>query len=145
MEWWTTSLSKFLHRSKYFILQVMVRIWLSLHPELENGNGKQEKEIRCGAEIQYLFNTCIFTKMMAKLKLTSWLTESLAGVCYGMFKTHLHTPLIYGYIPVNEREGVVRYAIRNWKCSIQVSGVTNWEREERVYCARLSYFLMWWV
>lgn len=48
--------------------------------------------------------------MTVKLNPTSWLPESL---CYCVCKTHLHTPLIYGYIAVNEIERVVGSAIRN--------------------------------
>lgn len=41
--------------------------------------------------------------MTVKLNPTSWLTENLVGVCYCVYKTHLHTP-ICGYIPVGEIE-----------------------------------------
>lgn len=109
--WWTTSFSKFLDRNKHFILQVMLKIWISTLPESEKGNGKQEEEIKCRTEIQYLFNTCIFTKMMVKLNPTSWLTESLVGVCYRVFKTclhtHTHTPHLSIYSSKHNRSSQV--------------------------------------
>lgn len=80
-----------------FYFTVTLRIWVILLLESGKENGKEEEEIKCKIEIQYLFNIHIFTKMMVKQNQTFWITEGLTGYIIVYVKHISHVPLTYGY------------------------------------------------